>query len=119
MLTISDIDAMHPDEHLGSVFSDLHKDAYGFRPGHITFRDMADFDEQWARAATQLKVEMEREEHHQAFCRSQFEIEVEAVMVMVVGCEIIRDAEGLGDEYGWEELEYKLNLGFGYIEGTL
>ena len=107
------------------MFSDLYKDAYGFRPGPITFRNMADFDAQWVRAEHSAAKALEREKAHEEFCRAQFEIEVEAVMLMVVGCdrlhacEIIRDAEGLGDEYGWEELEYKLNLGFGYIEESL
>ena len=63
MITLADIDNMFPQTRDGSIYSDLHKDAYGFRPrGELAmFKDIADFDEAWKRAADALEREVERD----------------------------------------------------------
>jgi urocanate hydratase len=76
VLTLVAIDAMFPDQHVGSVFSDLHKDVYGYRPRGITFTDMAEFDAEYARLQVQLEKNMAEEEAQDKIALAAWEEEI-------------------------------------------
>lgn len=127
MLTLADIDNMFPLTHDGSVYSDLHKDAYGFRPrGELaTFEDIAAFQKAWDIACKALEREQERESQRQAEAIKNFEEEIannlqygassrEVAIRWICDAYRVEDAPG---QDGYEHLEYLLNLPYGYIDG--
>lgn len=128
MLTLADINQI-TGSHDGDIYSDLYKDVYGSRPRGATFESVADFDKDMEFLSKQLERELEREREEQAQATLEFEQRVMDTMDLVVGADrdraiqIIANAEGIDQEelifYGWESLEWKLGLKFGYIKQTL
>lgn len=59
MLTLADIDAMFPETHDGSVYSDLHKEAYGYRPRGVTFESVEHFEACWKSVCAAQQEELE------------------------------------------------------------
>lgn len=126
MLTLADIDAMFPDSHSGSVYSDLYKDVYGSRPRGSTFATVAEFDADFEFLVQRLGEEMKREAAEQARAAEELEQRILDTQALVVGAdrqramEIIAEAEGIDAEerefYGWEILEWKLGLKYGHIK---
>lgn len=121
MLTLADIDNMFPQTRDGSIYSDLHKDAYGFRPrGELAmFKDIADFDEAWKRAADALEREQRYEEEQKQEAIKNFEEEVASNMEYGAATreDAIRwicQARGLHDE-DQSALEYAFGLPYGYL----
>lgn len=129
MLTLADIDAMFPDSHSGSVYSDLYKDVYGSRPRGSTFATVAEFDADFEFLVRQLEVELEREAQAQAQAAAAFEQRIADTQALVVGADraralaIIAEAEGVSEDdlrfYGWERLEWQLGLKYGYIKNNM
>lgn len=127
MLTLRDIDTL-TKSHDGSVYSDLHKDVYGFRPRHAQFASMEEFDTDFEFLVKKLDEQMEEEKKQQLINRERFEQRVKDTMALVQGVdrvraiEIIADADGELEDmkfYGYERLEYCYDLGFGYIKTTM
>lgn len=129
MLTLADIDNMYPETHDGSVYSDLFKDAYGFRPRGIlaTFEDIADFKKNWDRAVADLEVEIKREQIEKSKNVMDFEKRITDIISMGAGNRAtairwICDGEGVENadsQDGYEHLEYMLNIPYGYIAKSL
>lgn len=127
MLTLRDIDTL-TKSHDGSVYSDLHKDVYGFRPRHAQFASMEEFDTDFEALVNMLNKQMDEEAKQQVITRERFEQRVKDTMALVQGVdrvraiEIIADADGELEDmkfYGYERLEYCYDLGFGYIKTTM
>ena len=129
MLTLADINAATNSKD-GDIFSDLHKDVYGFRPRYIRFSSLEDFDAEYERLVGELSVQIDEEKIRQERNFAEFVVRVNGIMGLVKNCfdnaaavAIIAEAEGIDDEemrfYGWESLEYRLDLKFGSIKKWL
>ena len=127
MLTLGDINAL-TNSHDGDIFSDLHKDVYGFRPRQITFESVEDFDAEFTRLSKKLDEQMEEEKKQREKNRISFEIRINEIMFVTNNMNredalrILAQAEDIEEDikfYGWERMEYEFDLGYGYIKGTL
>jgi hypothetical protein len=127
MLTLRDINEL-TKSHDGDIYSDLHKDVYGFRPRHAMFESMEEFDADFERLVERLNEQQDEEAKQQVINRERFEQRVKDTMGLVQGAdraraiEIIADADGELEDmkfYGYERLEYTYDLGFGYIKTTM
>lgn len=127
MLTLSDIDALS-NSHDGSVYSDLYKDVYGFRPRYARFESLEAFDADFEYLVQRLNEQQEEEKQQQLKNREVFEKRIADTMELVYGIdrvraiEIIADAEDELEDmkfYGYERLEWCFDLGYGYIKSTL
>jgi hypothetical protein len=128
MLTLSDINALTAS-HDGDIFSDLHKDVYGYRPRGVIFDSIEDFDATYERLVHKLEMQLAVEKHEKAIRWSEFLDRIDTIKQLVANtdtlraCEILCDAEGIDAEersfYGWESLEWKLGLQFGSIKPYL
>lgn len=127
MLSLVDINAATNSKD-GDIYSDLYKDVYGSRPRYAQFESVEEFDRDYEFLVNRLneKMEQEREEQRQAI--GQFEIRLNEIMYLVSNTDrvnalrILMDAEGVLEEfefYGYESLEWRLGLPFGYVKGTL
>jgi Holliday junction resolvasome RuvABC ATP-dependent DNA helicase subunit len=124
MLTLRDINAA-TNSRDGDLYSDLHKDVYGFRPRDVTFASTEEFDADFDRLAKKLEKQIEEEAAVQAANFLKFTARVAATMYLVENAtreraiEIIAEAEGIRkdqfDFYGLEILENELNLKYGSI----
>lgn len=125
MLTLSEVNAT-TNSHDGDIFSDLHKDVYGFRPRNVTFESVEHFDAEYERLVKRLSEKLEQEKFEKAIRWSEFLDRLDTIKQLVSNvdtvraCEILCDAEGIDAEersfYGWESLEWKLGLQFGSIK---
>ena len=129
MLTLSDINAA-TKSYDGSVFSDLFKDVYGYRPtGTLAqFNTIEEFDAEYERLSVKLDKLLDEERVIELHNFSEFVARVEDTMQLVLGTdrvraiEIIADAEDELDNmkfYGYERLEWTLNLKYGSIKQWL
>ena len=127
MLTLADINAA-TNSYDGDIYSDLYKDVYGSRPRYAQFESVEEFDRDYEFLVKRLneKMEQEREEQRQAI--GQFEIRLNEIMYLVSNTDrvnalrILMDAEDCLEDfefYGYESLEWRLGLPFGYVKGTL
>ena len=110
------------------VLSDLHKDAYGFRPSGDFFRewDLLDNDgkqDLWDSLvdAVHVSIENEREYHQEAI--ADLEDRIRFMMNTIVGCDRDDAIRYLHDVYNTngsdEFLEYELGVPFGYLSGRV
>ena len=127
MMTLSDIDAA-TNSRDGCIFSDLHKDVYGFRPRGVIFESLEDFDAEFERLVKQLNIQETEEAATQARNFTMFVERVEETMQIVQfidrerAIQIIADAEDEAENlawYGYERLEYHFNLKYGSIKQWL
>ena len=129
MLTLSDIDTLTKSRD-GSIYSDLYKDVYGSRPRGATFASVEEFDNDFTRLSKRLDEQLDEEKIRQERNFAEFVCRVDGIMGLVKNCfdnaaavAIICEAEGIDDEemrfYGWESLEYRLDLKFGSIKKWL
>lgn len=124
MLTLSDINTVTNSKD-GDIYSDLHKDVYGFRPRYVTFASTEEFDADFERLVKQLDIQETENAANQARNFTKFAARVEETMQLVRGTNreraiaIIADAEGVSkdefDFYGLEILEYRFDLKYGSI----
>jgi hypothetical protein len=126
MLTLSDINTA-TNSRDGDIFSDLHKDVYGFRPRGLTFDSTEDFDAEFERLVGRLSEQLDEDTVRQSANLNKF---FERVLETMELCncdqyraiEIIADAEGELDAfqfYGYERLEWVFDLKFGSIKEAL
>jgi hypothetical protein len=124
MLTLTDINTA-TNSRDGDIYSDLHKDVYGFRPRGTTFESVEAFDSDFAYLSAKLDKQIEQDAILQESNFLKFTARVAATMYLVEGStreraiEIIAEAEGISakefDFYGLEILENELNLKYGSI----
>jgi hypothetical protein len=127
LLTLADI-AAHSEFHAGraQIFSDLHKDALGFRPRvrACMFTSVVDFDQTWDYLVRELNDSMDHEKQMQenAIARLQERVaDIQSIVVNASKKDAIRimiDSDDLSesmDWYGYENIEYCWNLPYGFI----
>jgi len=126
MLTLSDINA-NTNSRDGDIFSDLHKDVYGFRPRGVTFDSLEDFDAEFERLVVRLNEQEDEDQIRQTANMEKFAQRVMETMELC-NCdqrravEIIADAEGELEDYkfyGPERLEYSFDLKYGSIKQAI
>lgn len=124
MLTLADIDKLSTARNTGAIYSDLYKDVFGPRPRHATFKSMAEFDEDFSHLVVMLNENQVREEQVQQANFASFLARVEDIRSTVHDCDydravsILIDAEDKKKDvewYGFESLEYELNIKYGSI----
>ena len=108
------------------VLSDLHKDAYGFRPSGDFFRewDLLDNDgkqDLWDQLVDAVGESIQREREYQQMAIAEFEFWVKQTMKIVVDStreDCIRMMHDAHDTRGdVEYLEHCLGVPYGYISG--
>lgn len=126
MLTLANINTATGSRD-GDIFSDLHKDVYGFRPRSVTFESLEAFDAEYERLVAQLSDQLDEDKIRQDANMVKFAQRVMETMV-ICNCdqrravEIIADAEGELEDYkfyGPERLEYTFNLKYGSIKQAI
>jgi hypothetical protein len=103
------------------TYSDLHKDAYGFRPRNwdaIRSWSPAEFEAACIRAVNDLDHAIEAEKRTQAAAAVAFEATVARLIAAGAGDRAtairwLADAADAGDDLGY--LEYAHNLPYGYL----
>lgn len=128
MLTLSDINRL-TNSHDGDIYSDLYKDLNGFRPRNVGFESVADFDRCMRQLGEMLDEQIKHEKLEQEARWGDFLCRIDTIKQLVSNCttcravEIIAEAEGIDKEelsfYGWEGLEFNLQLKFGSIKPFL
>lgn len=126
MLTLTDINAATNSKD-GDIFSDLHKDVYGFRPRGVIFDSIEDFDAEYERLVGRLSEQLDEDAIRQSANLNKFFERVLETMELcncdqVRAIEIIADAEDELDAlkfYGYERLEWCFDLKFGSIKAAL
>jgi len=128
MLTLSDIDRL-TNSHDGSIYSDLYKDVYGFRPRGHTFASVEEFDAEVQSLSVRLDQIIEeeivqKEKNWNRFLARVFEVRDIVIQTTTEDAiYIIADAEGITTDelkfYGWEILEHELGLKYGSIKAYL
>lgn len=126
MITLSDINTQTNSKD-GDIFSDLHKDVYGFRPRGVTFESLEDFDAEYERLVGRLTDQMSDDKIRQDRNMEKFAQRVMETMELC-NCDqrravaIIADAEGELEDYefyGPERLEWVFDLKFGSIKQAI
>ena len=126
MLTLSNINTATGSRD-GDIFSDLHKDVYGFRPRGVTFESLEAFDAEYERLVAQLSEQIDEDKIRQDANMMKFAQRVMETMELC-NCdqrravEIIADAEGELEDYkfyGPERLEYSFDLKYGSIKQAI
>lgn len=126
MLTLSDINTA-TNSRDGDIFSDLHKDVYGFRPRYVRFASLEEFDARYTELCAELSMQIDEDRVRQAANLNKFFERVLETM-QLCNCdkyraiEIIAEAEDELDElkfYGYERLEWVFDLKYGSIKLAL
>ena len=126
MLTLAEINVA-TDSRDGDIYSDLHKDVYGFRPRGITFASIENFDADFKNLVEKLSVQIDEDAIRQSANLEKFKERVAETMLLcncdkVRAVEIIADAEDEADAYkfyGAERLEWCFDLKFGALKQWL
>jgi len=128
LLTLADI-AAHSEFHAGraQIFSDLHKDALGFRPRErgCMFTSVVDFDQTWDYLVRELDNSMEHEKQMEENAITRLNERVADIQSIVVNASkkdairIMIDSDDLSDFYDYGEIEYRWNLPYGFIKQFL
>ncbi len=127
MLNLSDINAATNSKD-GDIYSDLHKDVYGFRPRYVRFVSLEEFDAEFERLVKQLDIQETEQAAIQARNFTKFAARIDETMQLVQGTdrvraiEIIADADGELEDmkfYGYERLEWSYDLKYGSIKQWL
>ena len=131
MITLNQIDQMFPEEHRGSVYSDLHKDAYGYRPREsaCVFESLEDFELSWDQAQVDLRANEEQERHREDQALDDFKKRIEEVRAFCPFATIadaigyVLDAQGITKDdvahYGYDYADYKFGLKYGSVANIL
>lgn len=124
MMTLRDINTA-TNSRDGDIYSDLHKDVYGFRPRHAEFASIEEFDTDFKALSHTLDKQIEKEAIEQQNNFYEFVCCVDDMQKVMNGCtreraiEHMAVGEGIRKEefefYGLEILEHRLNLKYGSI----
>lgn len=111
MLTISQLDEMGVAD--ASVYSDLHKDCYGYRPRYeVRFQSVEDFKKHFDFLVNEiLPAKMAQDKEEQAKAAYALELDIEKVKETVAHCDrfnairILMDQDDL-DIYNRQDIEH-------------
>jgi len=105
-----------------SVYSDLHKDCYGYRPRNIAFESVEAFNAEFDYLANVVLPEvMAKERAAEAESAARLEEAIARVMATVQGCtrahaiELLADAEGCNGDLRY--FEWTQGVASGYVTG--
>lgn len=109
------------------TYSDLHKDAYGFRPSSDNYRwwkTLTDDEKQveWNRLIVALEATVEREKEEEKLAVADFEKKI--ISIMSVGAKTRQDAvkwlyDSMEDKYDFEYADWQLGLPYGTFKREL
>lgn len=108
------------------ILSDLHKDAYGFRPGEYFWADWDAASEDgkqriWDNLLDALDRALETEREYQQEAIADLEDRIRFMMNTVAGCDRADAIRYLHDVYNTngdvEYLEHHLGVPYGYLSG--
>ena len=115
-MTTSELTKLTPREEMIQIYSDFHKDAYGFRPRGINYDAMSleDLEADFARFAEVCKENANAEAIAEAKAVEEFEASISAIISMGAGNKAtalrwIAEA-GVADS-GWDMSYYLWKLG--------
>jgi hypothetical protein len=125
MMTLADIDAATNSKD-ACLYSDLHKDVYGFRPRDVRFESVEAFDADFKNLCEKLDEQIAKEAVDQQNNFYEFVCVVNDMQKVMNNCtreraiELIAEGEGIRkdqfDYLGLERiLENRLNLKYGSI----
>lgn len=99
------------------VYSDLHKDVYGFRPRNFSFASEAEFTEEFKRLCAQLEVVLDEEHAQKVAAAKSLKKRLRKLMadhnvdaVTALGWDF--DAMDCDERYGWGEYAYATGVGY-------
>lgn len=107
-------------EQAQCIYSDMHKDAYGFRPRHDTSSwTLGDFEQEFAVMQAQIKQDLDHEAREQAQAISRFEQHVTNTICMGArdrdtALRWIMDASDANGD--WQYFCYLNGLPYGYFK---
>lgn len=110
-------------------YSDLYKSTYGFRPDMFLFKNMTDAEqiEEYDSILSAHDYEMEQAQIYKIYAAEVFEIRIAETIILgaadrKTAIDWIIEAEDETENvkfYGYESLEYRLGLEYGYIKKSL
>lgn len=128
MLTLSDINKL-TNSNDGSIYSDMYKSVYGFRPRGHEFKDLKEFDFEMMCLSNQFSIHLDEDRARKAARWDSFLARIEQTKQLISNidtrraAEIIAEAEGIETDelkfYGWEVLEHELGLNYNSIKTFL
>ena len=110
-----------------STYSDLYKEVYGSRPRNVEFVSEAEFEEDYNFLCAELEKNIISEKQQQKEAASDFELRLNDIMFITENMNrkdairILIQAENLEEDfdwYGYEVVEFNLNLPYGYIKNS-
>ena len=132
MLTLSDIDTA-TNSRDGSVFSDLFKDVYGYRPrGNLAqFNSIKEFDAEFDRLSVKLSEQLDEKRVQELHNFSKFVATIEEILTSKASSDIMSYEDAVLHLvvqlnrvedvcfYGYEVIEHQLNIPYGSIDKFL
>lgn len=118
-------------DELATYIYEAYKDAYGVKGRHYNFEEMSfeELEEEAKRISNAVSEEIERVKVLQNKNIEEFEARVKETSELLGNQDlehivyVIADAEGIRKEdiefYGWETMEYDLDLPYGFIKKFL
>ena len=111
-----------------NIVSDLHKDAYGFRPREYFWAEWADADDDskqriWDELIEEMKASDDEEKRRQQAAIAATEVRIQKIMNMVAGStredaiRFLDDAYDTGGDINF--LEFHLGVPYGYLCGRI
>jgi hypothetical protein len=114
-------DQMTTLEQYGVTYSDMFKDAYGFRPTNdVSDWTEADFEAEFDRLGARIGEQEDQREQQEAQAIKDFEERVESVMQSFANCDretalrYIMEADDCNGD--WDYLCYQCGLPYGYFQ---
>jgi hypothetical protein len=118
MLNLTEIAAM---DTRANVYSDLHKDCYGYRPRDVEFDTLENFQKDFDyMAVVVLPRVMQDEDVAEQAAIVTLEASITIIMNTVQGCtrqsaiRFLDEAEETGQDWGY--FEYHMGVPYGYVE---
>lgn len=99
------------------VYSDLHKDVYGFRPRNFSFASEAEFTAEFKRLAAQLEVVLDEERAEKIAAAKVLKARLRKLMAdhgvdAVTALKWDFDAMDCDGRYDWGEYAYTTGVGY-------
>jgi hypothetical protein len=109
-----------PLEQAHEIYSDMHKDAYGFRPRNdVSTWTLQDFEAEFKIMQKQIHADMEQEKIQQEKACHEFEMTIQNLLSAgakdrTMAIKWLNEANDTNSDNSY--LEYLLNLPYGYLK---